>query len=499
MKIHMKKHILAFLPIFLLAACTKDLTSLNDDPKNPKSVPSNALFTNAQHTLVNTLVSSNVNLNIWRLIVQQWQETTYTDESNYDLTTRSIPQGVWNTMYRDVLKDFEEAKKLIPGDVPDAAMQKNQLAILDIMEVYTWYYIVTTYGNVPYSQALNIDNTFPKYDDAKTIYLDLFARLDADLAALTVASESFGSADVIYGGDAAAWKLFANSLKLKMGITYADVDNAKAKSVVEAAAAAGVFTSNANNAEYHYLSGPPNTNPIWVDLVQSGRKDFVANKTLVDRLKAVNDPRLPFFFTGDGSSTQTTLSYSGGAPGASSNFATFSKPAGLPIKDAGGADIKDPRGKLVNADFPGLILDYSEVEFALAEARERGYTVPGTAAGHYNSAITASITYWGGTGAEATAYLLQPSVAYLTATGTYKQKIGTQKWIALYNRGWDAWIEQRRLDYPTLVAPATALSAYPLRYTYPTNEVNINGVNYASASTAIGGDKVTTKLFFDLF
>ncbi len=472
----MKKLIIAFLPILFLAACTKDLTSLNTDPKNPAEVPSYTLFTNAQKTLASTLQSSNVNLNIFRLSVQYWTQTTYTDESNYDLNTRQISQGVWNTLYRDVLRDFKTAKELIPGDVSNAAVQKNQIAITDIMEVYTWYYLVTTFGNIPYTQSLDIDNPFPKYDDAKTVYADLLTRLDADIAALSNSAGSFGTADVIYGGDVAMWKKFANSFKLKMGMTIAESDPAKAKSVVESAVSAGVFASNAANANFTFLAGPPNTNPIWVDLVQSGRKDFVATNTILERMKALNDPRIPFYFTVDAAG-----GYSGGVPGLSNNYATFSKPGTM----------------IIQPDFPGLMLSYSEVEFFLAEAVERGFAVGGTAMGHYNNAITASITLWGGSAAQAAAYIAQPQVNYATATGNYRQKIGVQKWFALYNRGWDEWIEWRRLDYPMLTAPTSALTVIPLRFTFPVNEQNLNKANYNQASQAIGSDKVSTKLWFD--
>lgn len=473
----MKKIFIAFIPVFFLAACTKDLTSLNVDPKRPQDVPSSALFTNAQRRLTNTLTSSNVNLNIFRLIEQQWQETTYTDESNYDITTRPIPDRVWDALYRDVIKNLDETKKKIAVDVKDADVKKNDIAITDIMEVYTWYYLLTTYGNVPYSQSLDVANTFPKYDDAKTVYYDLLTRIDADLAALNTSAGSFDGADIIYGGDVASWKKFANTLKLKMGMTIADSDNAKAKAVVEAAAP-GVFTSNDDNAMFSYLTAPPNTNPVWVDLVQSGRKDFVAASTLVNQMKALSDPRLSLYFTLNGDS-----GYSGGTPGASSSYAAFSKPAVV----------------LTKPDYPALLLSYSETEFFLAEAVERGYAVGGLAATHYNNAIRASVKYWGASDANANTYLARTDVNYLTASGTYKQKIGTQKWIALYNRGWDAWIETRRLDYPQLVAPPTALSAFPVRLKYPINEQNINGNNYESAATAIGGDKVETKLFFDKF
>ena len=154
-------------------------------------------------------------------------------------------------------------------------------------------------------------------------------------------------------------------------------------------------------------------------------------------------------------------------------------------------------GHLSDPTFPSDLLDYSEVEFYLAEAAERGFTVPGTAEDHYNNAITASIEYWTGSAGGATAYLAQPAVAYTTATGTWQQKIGTQAYLAFYNRGFDAWTEQRRLDFPVLPVPNNAVSDFPVRLAYPTKEQNVNEPNWTAASAAIGGDKVTTKLFFD--
>ena len=59
---------------------------------------------------------------------------------------------------------------------------------------------------------------------------------------------------------------------------------------------AGPIVANADNFGINYLSSAPNTNPLWVSLVQSGRKDFVAANTLVDAMNPNNDPRLSSFF-----------------------------------------------------------------------------------------------------------------------------------------------------------------------------------------------------------
>ena len=162
-------------------------------------------------------------------------------------------------------------------------------------------------------------------------------------------------------------------------------------------------------------------------------------------------------------------------------------------------------GAVTNPDFPGDLLDYSETEFNLAEALQRGYAVGGSVATHYNNAITASVTFWGGSAADAATYLALPTVAFATASNpeapgvlTPLQKIALQEYIALYNRGWDAWTLTRRMDYPVLVPPENAYSGFPVRFTYPIVEQNVNVVNYNQAAQAIGGDLVTTRLFFDV-
>lgn len=475
------KKILAILPLaVLMVSCTKNIQDLNAEDKKPTDVPAPSLFANAQKNVVDIMTSSSVNFNIFRLIDQYWTETTYTDESNYDLVTRNIPQSYWNTLYRDILNNLKLAKSKIYAQDPStvtAAQLKNEAAITDIMEVYTYSILVNSFGDVPYSQALDVTNLTPKYDDAKTVYYDLLTRIDTSLAAMDPSADGFVGSDLFYDGNVAQWVKFANSLKLRLGMTLSDYDNAKAKQVVEAAAP-NVLQSNADNAVFQYLAAPPNTNPIWVDLVQSGRHDFVGTNVAIDTMKKTNDPRLSQYF-----GTNKDGNYVGGVVGKGNTFSQFSPPS----------------AKVTNASFEALVMDYAEVELQLAEAVERGYSVGGTAADHYSNGITASITYWGGTASDASTYLARPDVAYATAKGTYKEKIGFQKWLALYNRGFESWTEVRRLDYPALVPPPDAESGFPVRLTYPVQEQNLNKDNYNAASKAIGGDAVETKLFWDKF
>ncbi|MBA3706816.1 MAG: SusD/RagB family nutrient-binding outer membrane lipoprotein, partial [Bacteroidetes bacterium] len=421
-----------------------------------------------------------------RTFSQYWTETTYTDESNYNITTRAIPDFEFRTQYRDVLNNLKEAKRVIPTEsalVSNAAEKKNRIAITEILSVYSFQRLVDIFGNIPYDNALDIDKISPSYDDAQGIYSKLFARLDAAIGSIDINAACFGDADLIYGGDAGKWKTFAYSLKLKMAITVADVPALDPAEKATSAVTGGVMSSTADNASFAYLSSSPNTNPVWVELVASGRYDWVATNTLVDKMNLLKDPRRDDYFAGNIVDSTGAPMYKGGIYAKSNKYGSYTHIT--------------PTVQL--ADRPALLIDYTEVQFYLAEAVERGF-IGGSATTYYNEGITSSILFWGGTTTDAITYLANPDVAYATASGTFKEKIGTQAWLAYYDRGLIAWTTWRRLDAPIFNPPSgKTIADIPTRYTYPINEQTLNGANYKSAASAIGGDLITTKLFWDKF
>ena len=472
----MKRLIIFMLPVMLFASCAKDLDAYNQDQKNPSVVSAGALFSNSLKRLSDNQATPSVNINVFRFWTQQWAATTYQDEPRYNITTRNIPLNYWTPMYTEVLKDLNESSKIVAADASITSAEKNnRQALTEIVAVYTWSVLVNTWGDVPYTQAIGNVNQ-PKYDKAADIYADLFKRLDAAIAQITPGG-SFGSSDLLYKGDTAKWLKFAHSLKLKLAITIADVDATAAQAAITASAGAA-FTSNSDNAAFKYLGQTPNNNPISNALnpIYTSRQDYVAGKTMIDQMNAVNDPRRPAYFT------PVEGEFLGGNAGSNNSYATLSH-----------VDTT-----VIAPDFEALLMDYAEVEFILAEASAR-WGIAGTAADHYAKAVSASITYWGGSQESANVYLANSAVAYATAAGDYKQKIGMQKYLALYNRGYDAWTEWRRLDYPVLTPANGALSVIPLRLTYPTSERTLNKANVESAAASIGGDAVSTKVFWDKF
>ncbi|MGA8854482.1 MAG: SusD/RagB family nutrient-binding outer membrane lipoprotein [Christiangramia sp.] len=448
------------------------------DDKSPSEVPADYLVTSAQKDLFTRMTSTSVNYNIFKLFAQYWTETQYTDEVNYDIRGRDIGGGLFTYLYRDVLNDLEDAKSIVSENEFLSEEEKAaQTGVIEIMEIYTWSVLVDTFGDVPYSEALmGVDNLTPVYDNDEDIYADLFDRMDAALAQLDGASNSFGSADLIYDGFTSQWMKFGNSLKLRMAVRIADYDSAKAATLAKEAVAGGVFTSEDDNFAFPFETTTPNTNPIWVSLVQSGRDDFLVADTFVDLIVPLDDPRAPVFLA-DNKDT-----YVGAPYGAGAAFTDYTH-----IGDA-----------FYQPDLEAVLLSYDEVEFLQAEAIERGL-IDGDAASHYNAAVTASILYWGGTQAEADAYLAQPAVAYDTAGDSWEEVIGNQKYIALYGRGFEAWSSWRLLDYPnTFTRPAVSGEAVPRRYLYGNDDKDLNPDNYAAASSAMGGDKKDSRVFWDI-
>ncbi|MBP2282632.1 hypothetical protein H4V97_000950 [Flavobacterium sp. CG_23.5] len=467
------------LGILTISACTENITRFNEETKLASSVPAGSLFSNSVKTLSDGLASASVNVNIFRHFVNHWAQAVIQEEANFDYITRAINDAWWTRMYRDVLNDLKESARIINKDATLNPMQKtNQLAMIDIMQVYTFNILLTTFGDIPYTQSLDDQKLFPIYDDAKTINADLMQRLDNDINKLSTSAPGFTTTeDILFQGSVSKWISFANSLQVRMAMTLADVDNAKAKAAFEKAEPMAI-NSIANDTFIKYFSATPNNNPLYDQLVLANRTDYIAAKDLMDILNNFLDPRKPGFF-----GVNNVGEYVGGIMGAPSDYPKMSKPS----------------ARVAAPSAPNTLIDYVEMEFYRAEAKERGYTVSGTAESHYNNAIKASIIYWGGTSLQADTYLLRPNVAYSTATGGWKQKIGFQKWIALYNRPFEGWLEVRRLDFPKLTVPVNAISGFPNRLKYPSSEQQLNGANYSKAAAKIGGDKSETKLFWDIF
>ena len=485
----------------MLMNCTDDFENTNTNPFEPTAVPTSYLLTQAERSsmargdidgvpIATTLFYTS------NLYAQLMSETQYTNTSRYDTEELSF-----TGFYTGPLADLQQIinlntdeETLGTPEVVASGANANQIAVARIMKAYNFQIVTDTWGDVPYFGALQGEEGFnPVYDSQEDIYTDLVNELKEAYAQIDESAEPVAG-DQIFEGDMVAWKKFASSLLLRVGIRMSEANPTLAQDAIQTAVANGVFESNEESALYPFLSDAANSNPIYYHFNIDNRTDYAISNVLTGYLNSVNDPRLFVYGEPTGDSEKA------GSPG------IVGMPYGLSEAVSGSitnASISFP-GELWkdNATTAGIIMSYSEVQFILAEAAARGW-IGGDPADYYNEAIKASMNYYGITDEAAiSAYLAQPAVAYDAAN--YKKSIGTQKWIALYTVLNEPWSEWRRLGYPELSpAPAAASGrSIPIRRTYPQREFELNRENVSAAiSRQVGGGgsiSISTRVWWDM-
>ena len=469
------------LAIALVAAsCDSGLTGVNQNPNAPGEVKPQYLFPNGVTSAVGRVRGGGFDLTFTSLWAQHIAMDRFTDEDRYSIRPGTI-DGNWSSFYSGELEDFATIIQQ-----SDPATSPNIVGPALVMKSWTYGVMTDIWGDIPYSEAnKGTDNFTPKYDRQQDVYNGLFADLTAASDMLAAGGSGYGSADPIYGGDAAEWHKFANSLRLRFALRLIKVDPGKAQSEATAAIAAGVFTSNADNALLQWPGDGTNDSPFFNTF--RTRDDQHVSQTLVDTLKALSDPRLGVYADPVISQLPDTV-YIGAPNGLQDDDAIA---IGLTNTSRVGAAYRQ-------RDTPSILMTYSEVLFGEAEAAARGWTA-GDPAALYNDAIRASMQYNGIADDVIDVYVATPRVAYNPANGL--TQIALQKWIALYAQGADAYAEYRRTGVPDL-QPGPAVITDPhivaRRLTYPLAEQSFNNANLQEAISAQGGASLNDRVWWDV-
>jgi len=468
---------LSYIIIFALAlsSCNSTLDEINKNPNATETPLAPYLLTGTLKQGADLYWGSESNFNSSLLFVQHWAKIQYTEPDRYDVSNTSFT-SLWNTGYSTLITDLNTILNF-----SDQQANSNYKGIALTLRSWTFLLLTDAYGSIPYKEAgLKVT---PAYNTQKEVYTGLLEDLRQAQSLLGTANGTV-TGDLAYKGNITKWKKLVNSLRLRIALRISDKEPALAKqAVIDATTdAAGVISSNSETFQFVYTSSPQqNPASAWFET----RDDYRISKTLVDKLYELSDPRLPVY--AQLPSDASVGKYVGGANGLSNSAAN----------SQGFAKTSKPGTYFLTSQSPAVIFAYSEVLFDLSEAVARGY-ITGDAEQLYKNAITASFNQFGITDATVIAnYLNQPIVKY-DATN-YAKSIGTQKWIAFFGQGLDAFAEWRRLDYPQLTAgPATVLDGQiPSRFFYPGTEQSLNGTSYQASVAVQGKDLLTTKLWFD--
>ena len=293
--------------------------------------------------------------------------------------------------------------------------------------------LVDCYGSIPYSEALNISNPSPKYDEGADIYAGLINELD-DALSKASATDPVATNFLYQGQRADKWIQFANALKLKI------LSRESGAVSVDSQIGALISENNFPKEDVAYTDCWSNEtgqmNPYYSEEFStafgSTQINVTANMAIIGTMLQKNasgdvlyqDPRLEAFFD-----PNSNDEYVGGVSG--TNFSTSGNyKAAYWCRPA------------MKYNSPVYLIQVAETEFFIAEYYARQNNAA-QAEAHYNAAIEASCQSAGVSGADAVIAQFPYDQA------NYKQCIGISKWIALAGtNNFESWCELRRLKYP---------------------------------------------------
>ncbi|WP_034241891.1 RagB/SusD family nutrient uptake outer membrane protein [Aquimarina atlantica] len=532
MKNIMKKTIITAFVALLVFSCTDDFEALNTDPNGLTDEQSQADFTNVGGPF------KPIFLNLYRYDPAwhtQLQHNLNADTfCGYMAPPNPFANGANTTNYA-----FIGFWDQFPWDIPysSTGVMKNaglikirgeerfplMYAVAKVLRVLGMHRVTDVYGPIVYSKY-GLNPTFSEYDRQEDVYNQFFVELEEAITTLSTdpSNTQFANFDLVYGGNLGQWIKFANTLRLRLAIRISKVAPAKAKIEAEKSLAhpGGLLESNADN----FLIQGGATHPLTT--FNSSWNDVRMNASMESILVGYNDARGPVLFEESNVTPGQLKGLRGGMPllpGYSAaldqkeDYVEFSRLGDSYIAD------RTPTTSI-------QLMNAAEAYFLKAEAALRGWTGAGDAQANYEMGINTSFAQHEVSG-DAPAYIsdntstaidyVDPvnssnninAVSNITvswdagATNEEKlEKIITQKWIAIFPDGQEAWSEYRRTSYPKIFPVVVNNSGGTIdtdlqvrRLPFPNSEISTNPQGVAQARTLLGGaDNGGTRLWWDV-
>lgn len=509
---------MAMMAVPAFYSCNKGFDELNTDPINILETTSDKLLAPA---LVNSIwPGMNRNRSFNNELMQVTVSQSDGDNTVFRYAFRtSMSDYLWNAWYVQ-LTNFKQVDSLArTGKNPNTSYQ----GIGKIGKAWLFSNLTDIYGDIPYFHALEGDqgNVIPAFDKQKDIYLDLFKQLEEANTLLANGSAIVVSSDPLYKGDIAKWRKLGNSLYLRLLMRIsgkADVQQQcidKIKQIAEHPADYPIFQNNADCARLQWSGGTSTTDPYTSPFVNGVRAQDFRGPALcsffLDNLITWSDPRYvsstPY---GSGSIGRLGISQAsgGGWYGVKSGYI----PGRGDVKGCyfQSYDNTSTGGtwSLQQNTQTGIIMQYSEVQFILAEAAAKGWITGDTKTFLYQG-IASAINYWVPTFNESITHAnFTAHLASLDASGilwddnaslqTKMEIIHLQKYYALFMTDLQQWFEYRRTGLPVLPKGPGLMNGgvMPARLVYPVYVQAANPVNYKAAVAVQGPDEIFTNVWW---
>lgn len=506
-----------------ISSCTKNFEKYNT---NPNTVTEDQLKGDGQNIggFFPDMETSVMRIVDWEYQVQQNLNADFysgymmsADAFGGDNNTTYALRADWNTYafdeaYQHVMSNWLQIKARGEKSNPDL------YGVSLIIKVEAMHRVADIYGPLPYTKFASGAFSVP-YDSQQDVYKAFFNELDTAVNSITAyvkanpGAKPFTKFDLVYGGDYLQWLKFANTLRLRlaMHIAYADPATAQKQAEQAVANSYGLLSTEGDDALLNMTNGITYQNPL--STITDAWSDVSMGAPLESILKGYNDPRIAAYCK---PSTEVAGQYKGIRLGVSYDGVNYNNFSHLNIAlsdklrwmDASESFFLRAEGALRGWNMGGTAQSFYEQGVALA-FKERNVSMPSdyltnatnTAAPYVDTQNSANNVPAG------SPYLNNVTTKWSDgdAFETNLQRIITQKWIAMYPDGQEAWTEYRRTGYPKLfpiinnnsngtINSVTGIRRLP----FPASEVSNNANQVQKAVALLGGpDNGGTKLWWD--
>lgn len=485
----------------LITSCKKDFEEINTDPNNsPSALPQQLLAPAMVNTMgYNMLRNRNFNNELMQVTVDlgdgEGKVFRYDYRSNWA-----------DYLYNGLYSELTNFKDMYDGAAAAGVNQNDSyMGISLILQSWIYSILTDTYGDIPYSQSnlARKDRIYePVFDKQKDIYAGIFTNLEQANLLLKNNKAILAASDPVYGGNISRWRKFGNSLFLRLLLRIsgkAEVTAlcaAKIKQMVQDNPADyPIMTSNDESAVLKWTGTGPYVSPLTTVREQDFRAPGIAS-FFIDNLVIWADPRIdiPTYGT-NGINRWAIAPYQGAFLGVPSGYS----PGANPIKKSYFYS-NTSTSSLMTEPLAGMIMNYAELKFILAEAAVKGF-ITGSTETYYNDGVLNSIKLWlPNWNVPIASYLSAADIAWkpTATTDERMEQIHLQKYYALFLTDLQQWFEYRRTGHPRLPMGAGLRNngVMPARMTYPVYIQSTNPTNYHAAVASQGPDVISTKVWW---
>lgn len=491
-----------------ISSCTKDFTEINTNPNTtPNAVPRQLLAPALVNTLsYNMLRNRNFNNELMQVTVDMGDGEGKVFRYDYRST---MADNLYNGWYTE-LTNFKDLYRVANEDLN---YNKSYMGISLICQSWLYSLLTDTYGDVPYfesNKAKPLDGGIiePAFDRQKDIYLDIFKKLEEANTLLASNTGIDAASDPVYGGSVINWRKFGNSLYLRLLLRVSgkgDVSQQckdKIKEIAETNRSKyPIIANNDESAILRWSGVAPFTSPYLTVREQDFRAPGIAS-FFIDNLVDWSDPRIDISTYGtNGVNRWRIVQSSAGFAGVPSGYAPGTNPPKRSYFYSNAQTVNNAiAANLMTEPMTGMIMNYAEVNFILAEAAAKGW-ISGSAETYYNEGAKNSITLWVPSWNVDVATWLSTAGMNWNNSFAEDQKmelIHLQKYYALFLTDMQQWFEYRRTGHPVLPKGAGLRNdgIMPARMTYPVYVQSTNPTNYQLAVEAQGPDAISTQVWW---